>query len=181
MNGGRARFARWIESPGLGSAVLTLMTVPVLAGLGKSTTNIFTPAQIRRYGGDMPYIKLFETYPANGRPEERGRGFPAGHASGGSALLGLVALRRTRAWRWGAIALGLGAGWAMDGYQMLKGVRYLSHTVATMLLAWGGGAVLDAGVETGAGIDLLFGGTSSCAAGIAAVRRPRGSSALQDR
>lgn len=133
--------ARWRKRWGfarrdLGVAVLTLITVPVLAGFGKSTTNIFTPAQIRRYGGDVPYVKLFATYPANDRPAGRGHGFPAGHASGGFALLGLYGLRRTRAWRWGAIALGLGAGWWMGGYQMLKGAHYLSHTVATMLLAW---------------------------------------------
>ena len=117
-------------------AVLTLITVPVLAGFGKSATNIFTPAQIRRYGGDVPYVKLFATYPANDRPADRGRGFPAGHASGGFALLGLYGLRRTRAWRRDVLALGLGLGWWMGGYQMLKGAHYLSHTVATMLLAW---------------------------------------------
>lgn len=133
--------ARWRDRWGfarrdLGVAVLTLIAVPVLAGFGKSATNIFTPAQIRRYGGDVPYVKLFATYPANDRPADRGRGFPAGHASGGFALLGLYGLRRTRAWRWGAVALGLGAGWWMGGYQMLKGAHYLSHTVATMLLAW---------------------------------------------
>lgn len=133
--------ARWRERWGfarrnLGVAILTLITVPVLAGLGKDATNIFTPAQTRRYGGDVPYVKLFESYPVDDRPVERGRGFPAGHASGGFALLGLYGLWRTRAWRRGVIVLALGAGWVMGGYQMLKGAHYLSHTVATMLLAW---------------------------------------------
>ena len=128
----RLRFARrdlWV-------ALLTLVSVPVLAGLGKDVTNTFCPSEIRRYGGDVPYVKVFERYPENDRPARRGRGFPAGHASGGFALLGLLWLRRTRAWKLGGFALGLGAGWWMGGYQMLKGAHYLSHTLVTMFLAW---------------------------------------------
>jgi membrane-associated PAP2 superfamily phosphatase len=128
----RLHFARrdlWV-------AVLTLITVPALAGMGKNTTNIFCPSEIRRYGGDVPYIRLCEPYPENDRPQRRGHCFPAGHASGGFALLGLMWLRRTRTWRLGGLALGLGMGWWMGGYQMLKGAHYLSHTVVTMLVAW---------------------------------------------
>ncbi len=128
----RLRFARrdlWV-------ALLTLVSVPVLAGFGKDHTNVFCPSEVRRYGGDVPYVKVFERYPEDDRPARRGRGFPAGHASGGFALLGLLWLRRTRAWRLGGLALGLGAGWWMGGYQMLKGAHYLSHTVTTMLVAW---------------------------------------------
>lgn len=133
--------ARWRERWRFGRrdlwvAVLTLVSVPVLAGLGKDATNTFCPSEIRRYGGDVPYVKVFERYPENDRPARRGRGFPAGHASGGFALLGLMWLRRSRAWQLGGLALGLGAGWWMGGYQMLKGAHYLSHTVVTMLLAW---------------------------------------------
>lgn len=128
----RLRFARrdlWV-------ALLTLVTVPALAGLGKNVSNTFCPSEIRRYGGDVPYVKLCEPYPDNDRPERRGHCFPAGHASGGFALLGLLWLRRTRAWRFGGLALGLGTGWWMGGYQMLKGAHYLSHTLVTMLVAW---------------------------------------------
>jgi membrane-associated PAP2 superfamily phosphatase len=128
----RLQFARrdlWV-------AVLTLITVPALAGIGKNTTNIFCPSEIRRYGGDVPYIRLCEPYPENDRPQRRGHCFPAGHASGGFALLGLIWLRRTRTWRLGGLALGLGMGWWMGGYQMLKGAHYLSHTVVTMFVAW---------------------------------------------
>lgn len=128
----RGRFAR----RDLGVALLTLVSVPVLVGLGKDTTNVYCPYEIRRYGGDVPYVKLAERHPDNDRPARRGRGFPAGHASGGFALLGLLWLRRSPAWKRGGLALGLAAGWAMGGYQMLKGAHYLSHTVVTMLLAW---------------------------------------------
>ncbi len=117
-------------------ALLTLVAVPALAGFGKNMTNTFCPSEIRRYGGDVAYVKLCSPYPEGDRPDRRGECFPGGHASGGFALLGLMWLRRTRTWKQGGLALGLGAGWWMGGYQMVKGAHYLSHTVTTMLLAW---------------------------------------------
>lgn len=133
--------ARWRERwqlnrRGLWLGVLVIATVPALAGLGKKYTNTFCPSEIRRYGGDVAYAKLCEPFPADDRPARRGGCFPAGHASGGFALMGLLAVRATRRWRSGIIALGLGLGWWMGGYQMLKGAHYLSHTLTTMLVAW---------------------------------------------
>jgi len=117
-------------------ALLTLGSLPALVGFGKSATNVFCPSELRRYGGDVRYVKLGESFPKEDRPERRGRGFPAGHASGGFALIGLIVLRRTRAWRRGGLLLALGAGWGVGGYQMLRGAHFLSHTVTTMILAW---------------------------------------------
>lgn len=133
--------ARWrerlhLERRGLWVAVATLATVPALAGLGKNFTNTFCPSEIRRYGGGVPYVKLCEPYPSDDRPAQKGHCFPAGHASGGFALLALAWLRPSRRTRFVGIALGLGLGWYMGTYQMLKGAHYLSHTVTTMLLAW---------------------------------------------
>lgn len=133
--------ARWreklrVDRRGLWLGVLVIATVPALAGLGKKYTNIFCPSEIRRYGGDVAYAKLCEPYPDDDRPARRGGCFPAGHASGGFALMGLLAVRGTRRWRNGILALGLGLGWWMGGYQMLKGAHYLSHTLTTMLVAW---------------------------------------------
>jgi membrane-associated PAP2 superfamily phosphatase len=133
--------ARWrekwrVDRRGLWLGVLVIATVPALAGLGKKYTNIFCPSEIRRYGGDVAYVKLCEPQPADDPAPRRGGCFPAGHASGGFALLGLLAVRGTRRWRHGVMALGLGLGWWMGGYQMLKGAHYLSHTLTTMLVAW---------------------------------------------
>lgn len=117
-------------------AFLTLASVPALIGYGKATTNVFCPYDIERYGGDVPYVRVFERYPEGRRPERQGRCFPAGHASGGFALLALAGLGRTRRGRWLGAGIGLLAGWWMGLYQMLKGAHYLSHTVVTMLVAW---------------------------------------------
>lgn len=133
--------ARWrerlrLDRRALWVAVATIATVPALAGLGKNISNVFCPSEIRRYGGHVPYVKLCESYPADDRPAQRGHCFPAGHASGGFALLALAWLRPTRRARIVGLALGFGIGWWMGAYQMLKGAHYLSHTVTTMLIAW---------------------------------------------
>lgn len=117
-------------------AVLTLATAPALVLLGKASTDTFTPAQIRRYGGEVPYVKVVGHYPVNDHPAKRGRAFPAGHASGGFALLSLAGLAITRRGRAVGIAIGLAFGSAMGAYQMFKGAHYLSHTLVTAGFCW---------------------------------------------
>lgn len=133
---GPKRWRRGLDRRALVVGVLTLATVPALVGAGKATTNIFCPSEIRRYGGEVPYVRLCEPYSSTDRPTRRGRCFPAGHASGGFALLGLVGLARTSRGQKVGMALALAAGGAMGIYQMAKGAHYLSHTLMTMLVAW---------------------------------------------
>jgi len=114
----------------------TIGLVPFVIGEIKLRSNTFCPSEIRRYGGDVPYVKVVECYPANDRPVRQGDCFPAGHASGGFALMALAGLARTRREQWLGLGFGLAAGWVMGGYQMLKGSHYLSHTVVTMFMAW---------------------------------------------
>ncbi|WP_175414807.1 phosphatase PAP2 family protein [Nibricoccus aquaticus] len=118
------------------AVLLTLASGPALIGIGKAVTNIFCPSEISRYGGDVAYIRVFECYPPGQRPARRGRCFPAGHASGGFALLSLAALARTRRGQLTGISIGLALGGIMGVYQMLKGAHYLSHTVITALASW---------------------------------------------
>jgi membrane-associated PAP2 superfamily phosphatase len=96
-------------------------------------TGVYCPCEIERYGGEMPYVRLFETVPPEIVAVKRGRCFPAAHASGGFALMAFAfagARRLRNAW-WG-----LGWGWILGLYQMARGVHYLSHTVVSMLVAW---------------------------------------------
>lgn len=132
---GRVPFLK-IPRRDISIAVLTIATAPALVALGKSTTNTLTPAQIRRYGGDAPHVKVIERYPDNDRPVKRGRAFPAGHASGGFALLSLAGLATTRRGRATGLAIGLVFGTTMGLYQMLKGAHYLSHTLFTAIFCW---------------------------------------------
>lgn len=116
--------------------VCTVVSAPVLVGLSKTATNIFCPEEITRYGGDAPYVRLCEPYPPEQRPLRRGRCFPAGHASGGFALLSLAGLAQTARGRRTGVAMGVVVGGAMGLYQMMNGAHYLSHTLVTALLAW---------------------------------------------
>ena len=118
------------------TVILSILVVPTVVAQLKARTNMYCPSQALRYGGSVPYVKLFESYPKECRSCDSGRCFPGGHASGGFALMSLGFLFRRR--RHAAIGFGGGmaAGWTMGGYQMLKGAHYLSHTVVTMILAW---------------------------------------------
>lgn len=131
----RARFAEPARRH-LWVALLTLGGVPAAIGQVKAVTNVFSPSDIRRYGGDVRYVRVIESFPAADRPARAGRSFPAGHASGGFALVALSGLARTRRWQIAGIALGGVVGGAMGFYQMAKGAHYLSHTLLTALLAW---------------------------------------------
>lgn len=121
--------------------IATLATAPALVSLSKATTNVFCPYELTRYGGSVAYKKVCETYAPHERPMKRGksargRGFPAGHASGGFALLSLAGLGATRRARWIGGWVGLGLGTWMGVYQMLKGAHFLSHTLVTAVFCW---------------------------------------------
>lgn len=122
--------------PALAAVLLTLASGPGLIGFGKAVTNIFCPSEISRYGGDVDYVRVFECYAPGRKPERRGRCFPAGHASGGFALLSLAGLATTRRGQWIGASIGLALGSTMGLYQMLKGAHYLSHTVITAIVSW---------------------------------------------
>jgi membrane-associated PAP2 superfamily phosphatase len=120
----------------LAVAVLTLACVPCLMAVGKETTNVFCPWDLSRYGGEVPYVKVLESFPDDEKPQKRGKGFPAGHASGGFALVGVLWLRNSRRWKRGWMIASVGIGWVMGTYQILKGAHFLSHTLVTMFAAW---------------------------------------------
>jgi membrane-associated PAP2 superfamily phosphatase len=102
----------------------------------KSISNIPCPTNITRYGGNYPRITLLSAPPKDFQLEENIRCYPAGHASGGFALLSTVFLFRRRKAKDFALGTALVLGWSTGGYKMLIGDHFLSHTVTTMLLAW---------------------------------------------
>lgn len=109
-----------------------LALVPVACTQLRAVTRMTTPSDLRMYGGKWEHRLLFEAKP-EGYPS---RAFPAGHASGGFALLGLgFAWGGARARRLGWLA-GLVAGGGMGLYQIARGEHFLSHTLATGAVAW---------------------------------------------
>jgi membrane-associated PAP2 superfamily phosphatase len=116
--------------------LIALPLGPALVSSLKGSTNVACPYALEQYGGDLPYIGLFERYPENQRPEKRQRCFPAGHASGGYALLALYYLPKTRRRKRQALAFAITVGSLMGGYKMIIGHHFLSHTLVSLLLCW---------------------------------------------
>lgn len=114
----------------------TLISAPLLISTSKSVTHVFCPFELVRYGGKHDYKPICEFYTDQDRPSEFGRGFPAGHASGGFALLSLAGIGRSRGTRLTGLAVGIAAGGLMGTYQILKGAHFLSHTLVTALVCW---------------------------------------------
>lgn len=135
----RWRWRRRFAAPArrhLWVALLTLGGVPAVIGQVKAVTNVFSPSDIRRYGGDVRYVRVIDSFPASDRPARAGRSFPAGHASGGFALVALGGLARTQRGQIASLVIGGVTGGTMGFYQMAKGAHYLSHTLVTALLVW---------------------------------------------
>lgn len=107
---------------------------PLLVRSLKENSNLHCPVAIDRYDGKHPLLRLLDTVPADWSP---GHCFPAGHASAGMWLAALAILwlpqqpRRAAA----VFAGGLGVGLAMGWVQQMRGMHFLSHTLATTWLA----------------------------------------------
>lgn len=128
----------WIKRhrQGLRIVLLSLIIVPSVVGVLKATTNVACPRDIVAYGGSIPYVRVFESYPQGQKPEKIQQCFPAGHASGGFALMSLYFLFHSKRNRRRGLIFGLTIGWLMGGYKTLLGHHFLSHTIITMVLAW---------------------------------------------
>ncbi|KAB7885411.1 phosphatase PAP2 family protein, partial [Poseidonibacter ostreae] len=83
-----------------------------------------------------PDVKLFDSYPTEFVQNKKIKCWPAGHASGGFALLSLFFLFKKRINQIYALIFALSVGWSMGTYKMLIGDHFLSHTIITMLIAW---------------------------------------------
>lgn len=121
---------------GLLVVVLSAILIPAIVGFLKDISNTPCPKNIERYNGSYPNVKVFEYYPESFQQEFKIRCWPAGHASGGFALLSLFFLFKTPKNKKRALVFALFIGWNMGFYKMFIGDHFLSHTIITMLLAW---------------------------------------------
>lgn len=126
------QFAPW-RKPCLLLA-LSICLVPLLAASLKAVTGVYGPVDLLPYGGGHPHIGFLDHLWTYGRPDT-GRSFPAGHASGGFALMAAYYLPLRPGLRAGLCGAGFALGWLMGLYQMARGEHFLSHTLATMFLA----------------------------------------------
>jgi len=124
------------HSEGLIILILSVLLIPLLVGTLKATTNMPCPKNLEHYGGSYPTISLLESYPKEFYQPNKVKCYPAGHASGGFALLSLVFLFNNKKHKVLAVSAGMSLGWAMGLYKMVIGDHFLGHTVVTMLLSW---------------------------------------------
>lgn len=133
--------ARWrqrfqLERRDLWVLFTAMALVPLSVGAVKSVSRVYCPYELSCFGGEVAYVKIFSAYAPEDRPERPGRCFPAAQASGGFALMGLLAIgtakrRYLRGFLWGS-----GVGWFLGLYQMARGAHFLSHTLTSWLWAW---------------------------------------------
>lgn len=108
-----------------------LAAVSLLCTQLRAWSQMATPLDLKLYGGVWEHLLLLQAKPS-GYPSHA---FPAGHASGGFALICLY-------WSWPkarravGLCFGLGLGLWMGLYQIARGEHFLSHTLATAALAW---------------------------------------------
>ncbi|MEK6658352.1 MAG: phosphatase PAP2 family protein [Campylobacterota bacterium] len=113
---------------------LSIAIVPAVIGFLKSVSNVPCPCDFRGFGGDYPYIRVLDVMPQE--IIKKFKCYPAGHASGGFALMSLFFLFKTDKNRITALIIAIGIGWNMGIYKILVGHHYLSHTLVTMILSW---------------------------------------------
>lgn len=121
---------------GLIIVVLSSIVVPLAVGSLKAVSNMPCPKNLNIFDGAYPHTCVWEKYTAKECHLEKQKCWPAGHASGGFALLSLVFLFHSRKNKIAAATMAMVIGWSMGSYKMLIGDHFLSHTVITMILAW---------------------------------------------
>jgi membrane-associated PAP2 superfamily phosphatase len=111
---------------------LVMAFVPLSAVALKNLSRIDCPYDLMTYGGTKGSCHVFR--PCYQPWSERdGHCFPAGHASGGFALISLRLLSRRKKL---LTASGLFFGFVMGLYQILHGAHFFSHTIATMMISF---------------------------------------------
>jgi membrane-associated PAP2 superfamily phosphatase len=129
-----SRLAAWRRTLWFVVAAMALSSASVVAL--KAATGKHCPYDLELYGGDAPYVGLFEPLPPDVSP---GRCWPGGHASTGFSLFPLyfaanwLGRRRTAVWLLGAaLALGFGLGLA----RVAQGAHFVSHIIWSALVCW---------------------------------------------
>lgn len=128
----KERLREWIKPSFV--VVVSIAVIPLIVSLLKSYTGIYAPRELMLYGGNKEHVGFLMQIWKYGYIAG-GRCFPAGHASGGFALMSLCLLPFSSRNHKMFFLLGLILGWFMGLYQMARGEHFISHTLFTMFLA----------------------------------------------
>lgn len=120
---------------GAGYLFLCILFGTGIVALLKASTHIYTPWDLTLFGGDRPYIRLFDAVPSD---LPVGHAFPGGHSSGGFSfvcLFFLLSVYRPR-YRYYGLAFGLALGAVFAITQELRGAHFLSHDLFSLVICW---------------------------------------------
>lgn len=120
---------------GAGYLLLGSLPSPAIVALLKSTTHIYIPWKLEMFGGDKPYVRLFDAAPEG---LSAGHAFPGGHSSGGFAFVSLYFLLSVYRpqYRYYGLAFGLGLGFLFALTQEIRGAHFLSHDLFSLVICW---------------------------------------------
>lgn len=107
---------------------LSISLMAALVGGLKSYTHIYCPAQLQSFGGTIPDTYLEQNI-------LNGRCFPASHPSPGFALLILGVIGTTRRQKRVGYTIGIAMGLLLSVIQLGRGEHFVSHCLATALIA----------------------------------------------
>lgn len=113
---------------------LAAALVPLVISSLKQASSSHCPWDLARYGGDQPYVRIFEALPTGALP---GHCLPAGHASSALWLLALAVYWLPERPRTARLAAGAGIAFgAVVGFlQQLRGAHFLTHTLWSIWIA----------------------------------------------
>lgn len=125
-----------VVKQGLIIVCISMYLIPLMINILKEASDIPCPRDLVHYGGDYPHVTILSGYPADFQGEPNVECYPAGHASGGFALLSLFFVFKNPQRRRVAITAVLILSWTVGNYKMIIGDHFISHTFVTMLLSW---------------------------------------------
>ena len=116
--------------------VLSLIFTPLIVATLKHYSPIHFINFIKEFGGLNRHISPLEIFSREIFFSYTGKCFPAGHASGGFALISLYFVMPNIRLKLTALFTALMFGWVMGLYQIAKGAHYLSDTIVTLSIAY---------------------------------------------
>ncbi|MBW6520304.1 MAG: phosphatase PAP2 family protein [Desulfoarculaceae bacterium] len=120
---------------GSGYLLLACLLGLALVAIGKGVTHIYSPWDLRIFGGSQPYIRLFDPVPEGAVV---GHAFPAGHSSGGFAFFSLYFLAKEYKphLRMYGLLIALAIGFTFGFGQQMRGAHFFSHDLFSLVICW---------------------------------------------
>lgn len=121
--------------------LISSISGPLIIVLLKNSTHIYCPWSLALFGGDKPYVRLFD-YASNHL--KTGHCFPAAHAGSGFTFLSLYffLFLVKQDYKFYGLYFGLALGIIYGVAQQMRGAHFLSHDVFSLAVCWFSSLVL---------------------------------------